>query len=91
MLECSNLSPAENAAVLATSGATTKEGGSIGNSNLYVDVAASFIAQWDDEALMRRDKGSIETYASHCRCSNNDVGFVFPVERFSGTGHCGWW
>ena len=48
-LECSNLSPA----VLATSGATTKEGGSIGNSYLYVDLAASFIAQWDDEALAR--------------------------------------
>ena len=56
LLECSNLSPAENAAVLATSGATTKEGGSIGNSYLYVDLAASFIAKWDDEALMRRDK-----------------------------------
>ena len=56
LLECSNLSPAENAAVLATSGATTKERGSIGNSYLYVDLAASFIAQWDDEALMRRDK-----------------------------------
>ena len=56
LLECSNLSPAENAAVLATSGATTKEGGSIGTSYLYVDLAASFIAQWDDEALMRRDK-----------------------------------
>ena len=56
LLECSNLSPAENAAVLATSGATTKEGRSIGNSYLYVDLAASFIAQWDDEALMRRDK-----------------------------------
>ena len=55
-LECSNLSPAENATVLAESGATTKEGGSIGNSYLYVDLAASFIAQWDDEALMRRDK-----------------------------------
>ena len=55
LLECSNLSPAETA-VLATSGATTKEGGSIGNSYLYVDLAASFIAQWDDEALMRRDK-----------------------------------
>ena len=41
---------------MATSGATTKEGGSIGNSYLYVDLAASFIAQWDDEALMRRDK-----------------------------------
>ena len=50
------LSPAENAAVLATSVATTKEGGSLGNSYLYVDQAASFIAQWDDEALMRRDK-----------------------------------
>ena len=57
LLECSNLSPAENAAVLATSGATTKEGGSIGNSYLYVDLAASFVAQWDDEALIRRDKG----------------------------------
>ena len=56
LLECSNLSLAEHAAVLATSGATTKEGGSIGNSYLYVDLAASFIAQWDDEALMRRDK-----------------------------------
>ena len=56
LLESSNLSPAENAAVLTTSGATTKEGGSIGNSHLYVDLAASFIAQWDDEALMRRDK-----------------------------------
>ena len=33
-----------------------REGGSIGNSYLYVDLAASFIAQWDDEALMRRDK-----------------------------------
>ena len=41
---------------MATSGATTKEGGSIGNSYLYVHLAASFIAQWDDEALMRRDK-----------------------------------
>ena len=80
LLECSNLSPAENVAVLATSGATTKEGGSIGNSYLHVDLAANFIAQWDDEALMRRD--SKETYASHCRCSNNDVGFVFTVERF---------
>ena len=30
LLECSNLLPAQNAAVLATSGATTKEGGSIG-------------------------------------------------------------
>ena len=56
LLECSNLSPAENAAVLASSGATSKEGGSIGSSNLYVDLAASFIAQWDDEALIRRDK-----------------------------------
>ena len=56
LLECSNLSPAENAAVLATSGATSKEGGSIGNSYLYVDLAASFIAQWDDEALARQDK-----------------------------------
>ena len=56
LLECSNFSPAENAAVLATSGATSKEGGSIGNSYLYVDLAASFIAQWDDEALIRRDK-----------------------------------
>ena len=56
LLECSNLSLAENAAVLVTSGATTKEGGSIGNSYLYVDLAASFIAQWDDEALVRRDK-----------------------------------
>ena len=44
LLECSNLSPAENTAVLATSGSTTKEGGSIGNSYLYVDLAASFIA-----------------------------------------------
>ena len=90
-MECSNLSPAENAAVLATSGATTKEGGSIGNSYLSVDLAASFIAQWDDEALMRRDKAFTETYTSHCGCSNHDVGFVFPVELFSGTGHCGWW
>ena len=56
LFDCSNLSPAENAAVLATSGATTKEGGTIGNIYLYVDLAASFIAQWDDEALMRRDK-----------------------------------
>ena len=56
LIECSNLSTAENAAVLATSGATSKEGGSIGNSYLYVDLAASFIAQWNDEALMRRDK-----------------------------------
>ena len=54
--ECINLSPAENAAVLATSGATTNEGGSIGNSYLFVDLAASFIAQWSDEAVMRRDK-----------------------------------
>ena len=88
LLQCSNLSPAENAAVLATSGATTKEGGSIGNSYLYVDLAASFIAQWDDEALMCRDD-STETYASHCRCGDSDVGSLFPVERFSGTGHCG--
>ena len=29
---------------------------SIGNSYLYIDLAASFIAQWDDEALARRDK-----------------------------------
>ena len=78
LLECSNLSLAENAAVLATSEATTKEGGSIGNSYLYVDLAASFIAQWDDEALMRRDKAP----QTHCRCSNHDVGFVFPVELF---------
>ena len=91
LLECSILSPAENGAVLATSAATTKEGSSIGNSYLHVDLAASFIAQWDDEALMRREEGSTETYTSHCRCSNNDVGFVFPVERFSGTRHCGWW
>ena len=42
LLECSNLSPAENAAVLATSGATTKEGGSIGNSYLYVDSGRKF-------------------------------------------------
>ena len=56
LLECSNLSPAENVAVLATSGASTMEGDSIGNSCLYVDLAASFTAQWDDEALMRRDK-----------------------------------
>ena len=91
LLECSNLSPTENAAVLATSGATTEEGGSIGNSYLCVDLAASFIAQWDDEALMRRDKTPQETYASHCRCGDSDVASLFPVERFSGTGHCGWW
>ena len=91
LLECSNLSPAENAAVLATSGATTKEGGSIGNSYLYVDLAASFIAQWDDEALMRRDKAPQKRSHHLCRCSNHDVGFVFPVEHFSGTRHCGWW
>ena len=56
LLECCNLSLAESATVLVTSGATTTEGGSIGISHLYVDLAASFIAQWDDEALMRRDK-----------------------------------
>ena len=56
LLVCSNLSPAENVAVMATSGATSKEGCSTGNSYLYVDLAASFIAQWDDEAPMRRNK-----------------------------------
>ena len=81
LLECSNLSPAESAAVLAPSGTTTKEGGSIGNSHLYVDLAASFIAQWDDEALMRRDKTPTETYASHCRCGDNDVGSLFSGMR----------
>ena len=90
LLECSNLSPAENAAVLATSGATTKEGGSIGNIYLYVDLAAGFIAQWDDEALVRRDKAP-QRRTHHCRCSNNEVGYVFSVERFCGTRHCGWW
>ena len=53
LLECSNLSPAENAAVLATSGATTKEGGSIGNSYLYVDLAASFIPPSEQILIVR--------------------------------------
>ena len=56
LLECSNLSPAENAAVLATSGATSKEGGSIGNSYLYVDLtrthhtAAAATVTWDSSS-----------------------------------------
>ena len=46
---------------MATSRATTKEGGFIGNSYLDVDLAASFIAQWDDEALMRRTAAAATT------------------------------
>ena len=41
------MNPAKNAAVLATSGATTKEGGTIDNSYLFKDVVASFGAQCD--------------------------------------------
>ena len=35
LLECSQLTPAENDAALATSGATTKEGSTIGNGYLF--------------------------------------------------------
>ena len=55
LLECSQLTSAENAAVLATSGATTKEGITIGHSFLFEDLVASFGAQWDDEAIQRRE------------------------------------
>ena len=63
-LECSQLTPAENAAVLATSRATTKEGITVGNSHLSKDLVASFRAQWD-EATPRRDKSSSHRRAGH--------------------------
>ena len=89
-MECGNLSPAENAAVLETSGATTKEGGSTGNSYLYVDLAASFIAQWDNEALMRRDKAPQRRTHHTAAAATTTWDLSSPVERFSGTRHCGW-
>ena len=52
------LHPAENAAVLATSGAMTEQGSTIGNNYLLKDLVASFGAQWDDEAIQSRDKSS---------------------------------
>ena len=44
-----------NDAVLATSGATTEEGPTIGNSYLLKDLVARFGAQWDDDTIQRRD------------------------------------
>ena len=58
LLDCCQLNPAEHAAVLATSGATTEQGSSIGNSYLFRDVVASFSDQWDAGATQRRDKSS---------------------------------
>ena len=70
LLECSQLTPAENAAVLATSGATTKEGSTVGNSFMFnKDLVARFGAQWDDEALQRRDKSvAPQTCRTFGRC-----------------------
>ena len=59
------MTPAENAAVLGTSGATTKEGGTIGNRYLLKALVASFGAQWDDEAIQRCDKSSSHRRAGH--------------------------
>ena len=56
LLECSLLTPAENASVLATCASTTKESGTVGNSYVFRDVVGSFRAQWDDEAIQRRNK-----------------------------------
>ena len=91
LLECSNLSPAENAAVLATSGATTKEGSSIGNSYLYVDLAASLIAEWDDDALMRRDKAPQKRSHHTAAAATTTWDLSSTSTSFSGTRHCGWW
>ena len=91
LLECSNLSPAENTAVLATSGATTKEGGSVGNSCLYVDLAASFNAQWDDEVLMRRDKAQQKRSHHTAAAATTTWDLSSPSNSFLEQGHCGWW
>ena len=40
------MTPAEKAAVLAASGATTKEVSTTGNSELFIDVVTSLGAQW---------------------------------------------
>ena len=78
LLECSRLTPAENAAVLATSGATTKEGSTIGNSYLFKALVARFGAQWDDEAIQRRDRSSSHRRAAH----------FWPLTRHRGS--TGW-
>ena len=90
LLECSNLSPAENAAVLATSGATTKEGGSIGNRYLYVDLAASFFALWDNEALMRRDKAPQRRTHHTAAAATTTWDLSSPSNSFLEQD-CGWW
>ena len=55
------MTPAENAAVLATSGATTKDE----DSYFLKDFVENFGAQWDDEAIQRRDKSSSRRRAAH--------------------------
>ena len=58
-LECRQLThTAENATVLATFGAKTKQGSTIGNRYLLEGLVASFGALWDDEALLPRHRGS---------------------------------
>ena len=56
LLECSQLTPADNASVPATCASTTKESSTIGNSHLFGDLLESFRPQWDDEAIQRRSK-----------------------------------
>ena len=75
---------------MATSGATTKEGGSIGNRYLYVDLAASFIAQWDDEALMRRDKARQKRSHHTAAAATTTWDLSSPLNSFLEQD-CGWW
>ena len=55
LAETSGLTPSEFASVLATSGTTSAEGSSIGNSWKLADLVESFCTQWGDEAIAGRD------------------------------------
>ena len=55
LLECSQLTSAESAATMTTSGSTKRECSTIGDGYLIQDLVASFRAQRDDEAMQRRD------------------------------------
>ena len=59
------LTPAENAAVLATYRPTPKEGSKIGDSYLLKALVARFGARWDVEATQRRDTSSSHRRVGH--------------------------
>ena len=73
LAETSGLTSSEFASVLATSGTTSAEGESIGNSWKFSHIIGAFCTQWGDAALAARDAKARKSEAVVAAMDNFDL------------------